>query len=707
MKEKIILDLGEEIEHKIKRKKNTYMDVFLDRRKRAVDFAVKRNNKSTYNYKKPSFYINELEGKLLEYNNDKKKDSFEILKKNILGEKKLMQNFNNDNLERKSHNFDNNIYNLKNKNKVYYETNNNPFFNNLKIERINIDHYITNENIKSASPPNKKNMKYFILNNKKESETNNDNIDKKESNIKKKQYKDKKVFRNKSNDNNLNYFDGKENHRFYDSSGVNDYYYNYESYKIKNKLKKPNEIKTENNSKLDNDKKRINEISPIKKELKIDYEDNNDFKSIENEYELRSLNKKILNRNAFDKKNVNLSDFNPKINRDKNEENKNMNSIKIIGEPKNTKNTSINQNSEKYEIEKEEKNKRKLILKNKKEISEIINEDIDLDIDKDIINNKSNHKFVYINDKKTKNNNIKINQNEDLIECIKNKDYSGIMLANNMNINVKNKDNHKNKKLKDFLLNQNKEKEPKIKNKLYYNNSSKEFSIQKIKNNIVNDIKDKINILRRNIQKSKENNNYKNEIYDYFLNEKQTNNKKNLILKEYYDKFFENNNDIDKKSDIRMKIKNKNKLIQSSERLQNKMNRRIFNERILNQGRNNNNNNISYNSLKFYVDKNELTKKRNKLNNDINLISDKSNDDLKLIDETGYEKFKLKNRNKKSSRSIIRIEKELKKFDLNNKNKFINKLDLIPIFTDNYDALTSPRNRWLYVNNKIMPSNEL
>ena len=276
-----------------------------------------------------------------------------------------------------------------------------------------------------------------------------------------------------------------------------------------------------------------------------------------------------------------------------------------------------------------------------------------------------------------------------------------------MNINVKNKDNHKIKKIKDFLLNQNKEKEPKIKNKLYYNNSSKEFSIQKIKNNIVNDIKDKINILRRNIQKSKENNNYKNEIYDYFLNEKQTNNKKNLILKEYYDKFFENNNDIDKKSDIRMKIKNKNKLIQSSERLQNKMNRRIFNERILNQGRNNNNNNISYNSLKFYVDKNELTKKRNKLNNDINLISDKSNDDLKLIDETGYEKFKLKNRNKKSSRSIIRIEKELKKFDLNNKNKFINKLDLIPIFTDNYDALTSPRNRWLYVNNKIMPPNEL
>ena len=159
-----------------------------------------------------------------------------------------------------------------------------------------------------------------------------------------------------------------------------------------------------------------------------------------------------------------------------------------------------------------------------------------------------------------------------------------------------------------------------------------------------------------------------------------------------------------------MRIKNKNKIIQNSARLQNKMNTKLFDKQSLNYGRNDNNknNNFSYRFSNFYIDKNELIKKRNKLDNsDINLISDNNFEDFKLINEAEYEKFRLKNKNNKSSSSLIGIGNKLKKLDLNNRNKSINKAELIPSYTDNYEALNSPRKIWFYLKNRIMPPNEL
>ena len=96
MKEKIILNLDEEINVGMKKKKKSYMDLFLEKRQQAVDFALKGNNKSRYKYIKPPNYINVQEEPLIDkkinFLNDKKKirydKSYTNLRNNLLGETK-------------------------------------------------------------------------------------------------------------------------------------------------------------------------------------------------------------------------------------------------------------------------------------------------------------------------------------------------------------------------------------------------------------------------------------------------------------------------------------------------------------------------------------------------------------------------------------------------------------------------------------------
>ena len=301
------LNLGRDKYNHKRKNKNTYMDVFLERRNQLVDFALKRNNKSAHKYNKPSYYINEPEEILInnikKENNNRYDESYNRIKSNLLLEEKSMENNTVAKLE--DDRYDNKINKTKEKNKE-----NKGYISGLKIDRIITDNYFNKDNL--TSPMVQKNKKYIMGKNK--FQLNSEKIkNRKEYKYKKRNIKNKIYRLNNINKNKLNYCEGEENHRFYDSSGINDYLYSYESYKIKKYYKTNNKglsksyvIKNKNNeSNLDNN--RISNISPIKQEIEIDYEDNKeDFKSIEKELENQNFNNKNRSSNIKERDKIKL-----------------------------------------------------------------------------------------------------------------------------------------------------------------------------------------------------------------------------------------------------------------------------------------------------------------------------------------------------------------------------------------------------------------
>ena len=159
-----------------------------------------------------------------------------------------------------------------------------------------------------------------------------------------------------------------------------------------------------------------------------------------------------------------------------------------------------------------------------------------------------------------------------------------------------------------------------------------------------------------------------------------------------------------------MQKKEKKKYINSSARLNNKMKGILFDPKLKYTK-------TYFNKINDYniLDKNKFKEikkykgktknKNNKIDNtpDINLIVDNKKEEIKFIDEKEYEKLKLKNKNIKSCRDINHLNLLNK---LNPRRVFYKKnVDLFNNNQDNY--VGSPRSIWFYINNKIMPPNEI
>ena len=568
--------------------------------------------------------------------------------------------------EKKENSEKNNRYKINNKN---YETTHNGFGNKLKMEGINSDNYYTYEKNRLTSPQINKNKKYFELNNKDENKNNFLSENKVKNNNGNRNLNSNLCQIDKSLNSNdeMDYSEGEENHRFYDSSGVNDYLYNYESYKIKKYYKKNDKLK---NLSQNFNKNRMNEISPIRNEIKSEYTDTDDIHNIEQEYDIQNnFNNKILK--SYSCTNKNLKIFGG-LEENKNlKKSENLEHNKILKESSNTKTVSISYRTKQNKINNEDRNNKG------KEIIEIINDE------KDIIND-TNNRII-----KDKNSIIKDKF------CNKLKLYDE---NQNNNLIIKEPNN--------FFIIHNNDKERNIQktNNNYFfktNSSNKTY-----KNELTNDIKDKINLLKNNIGNNKENFNYNNEIDNYFIKIKQKQKQEEDILlpEKYFQKLsIKPENKTERKNDHKIKISH------SSAYFNNRI-KSIFNEHKL-KSSNKNINKMSYLNSNSYLTETNRTEKFNKNKDkkkiedkipDINLICEENNGKLKLLEKKDYEKFNKKNRKIKRELISDRLN------DLNNKtSNYKNKTRIKKIISNDYDEFNSARSLWFYFNNRIMPPNEI
>ena len=124
------------------------------------------------------------------------------------------------------------------------------------------------------------------------------------------------------------------------------------------------------------------------------------------------------------------------------------------------------------------------------------------------------------------------------------------------------------------------------------------------------------------------------------------------------------------------------------------------------------------NKKEFKIERNKSIKECRLLSNtDINLIVDQNeNEKIKIIDEKEFQE--LKNRNIKSSRAHSNINGRLKDINRNfsgyKKNSFLNNRkdqfffnSKLNKYNGDYDFLLTSRSIWFYLENKIMPPNEI
>ena len=255
----------------------------------------------------------------------------------------------------------------------------------------------------------------------------------------------KKENENKNNINSENniYYEGIDNHRFYDSNKVNNFKYSCETYQLEDKSQNKNErFYSKNNSEPQNlkgnkklykvkatnsinkkskiEKNQINDISPIRTYCRCNYEDYNDFKNIEKIYESQSIygnsgnNSNIKLKNniripsdlSSDKKNLNTESNNGKDIITKNLNLLKLYSTKVIKDTGNTKAISTVYNSQQIPIINLDENNIKIIeYSNNKSENEINNHN-------ESINNKLLNKNIYNYIKK----NISENNNKDLLK---------------------------------------------------------------------------------------------------------------------------------------------------------------------------------------------------------------------------------------------------------------------------------------------------
>ena len=452
---------------------------------------------------------------------------------------------------------------------------------------------------------------------------------------------------------------------------------------------------------------------------------------------------KINDNNHKEFININNNKNNNSIKEDKDNDNKNIYEYKEINHVIN----NIN-----IKNEKDNNNKNENILKNSNCHHIIINENNIKDErkEKKIENNPqlSNNKNNENNENDNNENNIEVYdlENNFIIHKInkggRNKNNNNIINENNREYQriVDQEQNYETIKDKyESFLRQKDEKEPNLQSKIMNSMLTSKEDINS-NNNLVKNIKEKINILKNNNKIVKQNINYSNEIDDYFIKIKKKEEKNNLALNEYYqnllkkemdEKNDKNNNDNNSNINKGFEINNDNKkmIIKKSNRLQHMMNKIINNKKYRYYGIKNNKtipnktifSKTFFPSNKKEEDFNELTLKNHfnniklsKYNNapDINLIVDEDN--IKLFDENEYSKLKMKNI--KSARPINFMIQNIKESGPN-LEIYRNRFDLFKCYNygnnncivnnEKYKHYFSPRFIYHQDSNKIMPANEI
>ena len=492
--------------------------------------------------------------------------------------------------------------NINSKNEIIYKTETKNL-KNEKSQKTKYNYYDKSKN-KSASLNNKNNNKEYFKQEKNQKSYNT-------SNINNKKYKSvqntttnllnsikiKEINKNKNVNSSGNiYYEGYDNHNFYDSNKMSYYKYNYETYKPKDIISKKNEelqkyysknlsepktfernknmyiIKAKKNilnsdNKKNNkiDENQIKDISPIRTYVRYYCEDNNDdFQGIEKIYDSQIMNGNSLNNsNKMVKYNIKLN--NNYSSNKKNLDNKekgirtksadllHFHSTEIVKNTPNTKTISI--------VYKSETNKKNAPInninilnereiKNKKEIIEIKK-----DLNKnDILKNNKNDNNIINKDEGNKNLKEDIcssNKIDNNLECkkdhkdiIENENQSNNNKINNNIIKSENIEDNKNIKEIDNTKN-NIKSENDIKNE-----NEKDFKVEENKdkenNNIVNNVKE---------------NNQKVEVKEDIINQEispENKTKGNNVLENK--KISVNNNNNKESNNITNDIKNENNI---------------------------------------------------------------------------------------------------------------------------------------------------
>ena len=600
---------------------------------------------------------------------EKSNEEYQELLDGLLTNEEIDQKYKNigyHSINFSSKNKNNNIkryINIKDspQNEVFLKTDKNEFWgnhNNKRTRRINYNkkNVESSPNIKAnfinniqyLSTPNdidkNKNMKYKSKSNNKI----NCNINLISSK------KEKESKRNINSDNNI-YYEGIDNHRFYDSNKMNDDKYSCETYKLKDRTQNKNrglysknysdpqnlkenknlyKVKTSygNNKKSRIEKNQISDISPIRTYYRYNYEDYNDFKNIEKIYESQSIygnsgnnsNKKSINNirspNDFssEKKHLNTENNNSKNIRTRSLDLLKMYSPKVIKDTGNTKAISTVYNSQKIP-------------------------NINLD--------ENNIKIIEYSNNKNENN------------------YKGINSANN------------NKYGKDLL----KEDKTKLKRSLSPKNANK--SPEKLKtNNIVENY--------NNISNKKSNKDKNNEIYFKKIENNHIKNQlKNDIINDNIDIKVQNynNNDYEETENITEHDNSKDKydsFLQQKDEKEPNIQSKIINSMMTSKEEsyfsNSNNNLIKNIQDKIKILKNNMNKGKNddlnknyinEIDNYFNKIKQKEEKNNSVLNEF-YQELTINNNTKKNNQETDNIldNNKLKKGKTKkNKNMLIQK----------------------------------
>lgn len=408
--------------------------------------------------------------------------------------------------------------NLSKNNKNNFSPSYNAFISNPKINtKINDYNYINKKEFES-SPINDNNQKFFLINNPNEfspDKYNKNNL-KSYTKISRQNYfispiksKEATEFNaDKINSDNDYYYEGLDNHRFYDSNqklDLGNYYYdsnpiksNFSNINVKHRLINKNlsepknvytikAIKISQNNEFNRNNDQMKEISPIRNYNRYDYEDNNDdIQNIERISESQSVNiYSINNSNSKLKNNIRIP----------NNIASSSLSTQVIKDTGNTKTVNIVYKSQNFPI-----------------------------------NNKNDNNNV----KETKEINQAFNGNKNL-------ESMNIKKLNEENIKSKVKDNNKNNLIETknksnmFQSSQNENKNPtsENKNKIIENNKSEQTNSNETPIKIENNV-NKINA--NDIQRDNDNNGPKSN------NDNKVDNKNNVISSVKMDEKNKNNN---------------------------------------------------------------------------------------------------------------------------------------------------------------------
>ena len=833
--------MSKEYKFKKLRNKDSYMNAFLERRKKAADFASTNKNKVYYKYEMP-FYILKNEEEIMELKRRNKSQmnsvrnksefykTYKTLKKTITNKR----SHNTSTSNKVSIEKENNKYYLSQelpkemRNKKYFdknldiiEKNNNNIDKNSKYNNIRnhtIDATTKNNKVKNDNKVKRNNswkdlqiQKISSLNNYEIDDNKNkteNEIDKKDrlSFVVRKEYEYEYYINNNKNKNFVNpnirendikeiiekykniniYNDGINYKNYYESSPKLielEQNYQYDMKRLKNfsepqnlfektkKIYSSKETKSNSNyRKINNNlnydyKSKTKEISPIKANYKYDIKEINENKNLE-----KKINNQTWNKNEKSKTDTNIklkNNLKSAKNNTKQNKNRDLNLGYKNGKSSNSynkhklKDVRLLYKNKKYYIENdinnleipgivvdnpkgkevkiiknlENSNNNKNIKKQKKENRYQENNNEEIDIEKHNISLK-NSKGGENNILSEKHINSLENKTQQMINSNNNNFDSNKPKENNNRIkNIKAQSYKKfsegrayeslKEKLESFLK-PKEEKEPNIQSKVFNSMLSSKDELnhnKKVMGNhnksLVKNIQDKIEILKnnKNQSKSKEYNNYLNEVDKLYAKIKLKEEKDKENLQKYYDELIQKeNNEIDNDENNKMKRKkekekekekeknnikekeNKKSLIQKSNRLEyiirNLLNNKKYNYfdyhylvNKINRSKEKNKENIDIN--KIYSFKNSAP--------DINLIVDNSNgSNIKLIDEKEFSKFRKKNL--KSARvSSNRLTK--KEMNINYKKNS----DSLP----NYIRYVSPRLIVKNITHKIMPPNYL